>query len=65
MRLDLFKHRDGGVAVGFVFFHCQYTEASALEADPRKPEFILTVWGVGYKFNDGLLAAGAERQATP
>lgn len=23
-----------------------------IETDPSKPEFILTVWGVGYKFND-------------
>ncbi len=27
---------------------------SKVEANPAKPEFILTVWGVGYKFNDGL-----------
>ena len=25
-----------------------------LEANPRKPKYILTVWGVGYKFNDSL-----------
>lgn len=25
-----------------------------IEKDPTKPEFILTVWGVGYKFNDQL-----------
>jgi DNA-binding response OmpR family regulator len=25
-----------------------------LEADPRKPTYILTVWGVGYKFNESL-----------
>jgi DNA-binding response OmpR family regulator len=23
-----------------------------IESDPNKPEFLLTVWGVGYKFND-------------
>jgi DNA-binding response OmpR family regulator len=23
-----------------------------IEADPARPQFILTVWGVGYKFND-------------
>lgn len=23
-----------------------------IEKDPSKPEFVLTVWGVGYKFND-------------
>jgi DNA-binding response OmpR family regulator len=23
-----------------------------IEADPTKPKFLLTVWGVGYKFND-------------
>ncbi|MCF6323105.1 MAG: response regulator transcription factor [Gammaproteobacteria bacterium] len=25
-----------------------------IEADPTKPRYILTVWGVGYKFNDEL-----------
>ena len=25
-----------------------------IEKDPAKPEYILTVWGVGYKFNDAL-----------
>lgn len=25
-----------------------------IEPDPNKPEFLLTVWGVGYKFNDGI-----------
>jgi DNA-binding response OmpR family regulator len=25
-----------------------------LEADPRKPTYILTVWGVGYKFNESM-----------
>jgi DNA-binding response OmpR family regulator len=25
---------------------------SKIEIDPRNPDFILTVWGVGYKFND-------------
>ena len=25
-----------------------------IEDDPAKPQFILTVWGVGYKFNDSL-----------
>jgi DNA-binding response OmpR family regulator len=23
-----------------------------IEADPARPRYILTVWGVGYKFND-------------
>ena len=27
-----------------------------IEADPAKPRFVLTVWGVGYKFNDALPA---------
>jgi DNA-binding response OmpR family regulator len=27
-----------------------------IEKDPNKPEYILTVWGVGYKFNDTLTA---------
>lgn len=27
-----------------------------IEKDPAKPEYILTVWGVGYKFNDTLVA---------
>ncbi|MDX1514158.1 MAG: response regulator transcription factor, partial [Gammaproteobacteria bacterium] len=25
-----------------------------IEKDPSKPEFVITVWGVGYKFNDEL-----------
>jgi DNA-binding response OmpR family regulator len=25
-----------------------------VEANPRKPKYILTVWGVGYKFNDSI-----------
>ena len=25
-----------------------------IEPNPAKPEFLLTVWGVGYKFNDGV-----------
>ena len=25
---------------------------SKLETDPANPKFVLTVWGVGYKFND-------------
>ncbi len=31
-----------------------------IEADPAKPEFILTVWGVGYRFNDNLAASPSE-----
>ncbi len=27
-----------------------------IEADPANPRFVLTVWGVGYKFNDRLAA---------
>jgi len=27
-----------------------------IEKDPAQPEYILTVWGVGYKFNDALSA---------
>ena len=30
-----------------------------IEADPAKPRFVLTVWGVGYKFNDALPEARA------
>ena len=26
-----------------------------IERDPSNPEYILTVWGVGYKFSDRLL----------
>ena len=29
-----------------------------IESDPSQPQFILTVWGVGYKFNDELGKAG-------
>ena len=28
-----------------------------IEIDPTNPEYILTIWGVGYKFNDTLSAA--------
>ncbi len=27
-----------------------------IETDPAAPEYVLTVWGVGYKFNDRLAA---------
>lgn len=27
---------------------------SKIEPDPARPEFLLTVWGVGYKFNDAM-----------
>lgn len=30
-----------------------------IERDPAKPEFVLTVWGVGYKFNDRQTGATA------
>jgi DNA-binding response OmpR family regulator len=32
-----------------------------IEHDPSNPEYVLTVWGVGYKFNDRLGAAAAGR----
>lgn len=34
-----------------------------IERDPSHPEYVLTVWGVGYKFNDRLSAARTERAA--
>ncbi len=34
-----------------------------IEHDPSNPEYVLTVWGVGYKFNDRLDAAQTERAA--
>ncbi|MBE9554405.1 MAG: response regulator transcription factor [Proteobacteria bacterium] len=34
-----------------------------IENDPSNPEYVLTVWGVGYKFNDRLGTAPAERAA--
>ncbi len=34
-----------------------------VEADPHKPDHILTVWGVGYKFNDRAANADAEGAA--
>ncbi|MCP4005677.1 MAG: response regulator transcription factor [bacterium] len=40
---------------------------SKIERDPRHPEFILTVWGVGYKFNDmppGSAASAAVREVS-
>jgi two-component system OmpR family response regulator len=30
---------------------------SKIEADPAKPQYIMTVWGVGYKFNEAAEAA--------
>lgn len=30
-----------------------------IESDPAHPDYILTVWGVGYKFNDQLVALSA------
>jgi DNA-binding response OmpR family regulator len=34
-----------------------------IEGDPSNPEYVLTVWGVGYKFNGRLAAAPVERSA--
>lgn len=34
---------------------------SKIEADPKHPAFIKTVWGVGYQFNDAL-TTGSERR---
>ena len=34
-----------------------------IEHDPSAPEYILTVWGVGYKFSDRLRAGGASGAA--
>jgi DNA-binding response OmpR family regulator len=31
---------------------------SKLEKNPRKPKYVLTVWGFGYKFNEELSSAG-------
>lgn len=31
-----------------------------IERDPSRPDYILTVWGVGYKFNDRLDAASGQ-----
>jgi DNA-binding response OmpR family regulator len=32
-----------------------------IERDPQNPDYILTVWGVGYKFNEAVRADGAEQ----
>ena len=32
-----------------------------IERDPSNPEYVLTVWGVGYKFNDRLGAEAGSR----
>ncbi|MCK4868172.1 MAG: response regulator transcription factor [Alphaproteobacteria bacterium] len=32
-----------------------------IEGDPSNPEYVMTVWGVGYKFNDRLAATQAGR----
>jgi len=34
-----------------------------IERDPSQPRYVLTVWGVGYKFNDQLGAAPSQRAA--
>ncbi|UCH74334.1 MAG: response regulator transcription factor [Rhodospirillales bacterium] len=34
-----------------------------IEPDPSHPTYVLTVWGVGYKFNDRLAAAGRTETA--
>jgi DNA-binding response OmpR family regulator len=34
-----------------------------IEQDPSKPEYVLTVWGVGYKFNDRLATPQGARAA--
>jgi DNA-binding response OmpR family regulator len=34
-----------------------------IEQDPSKPDYVLTVWGVGYKFNDRLAATQGARAA--
>ena len=31
-----------------------------IEPDPSKPEYVLTVWGVGYRFSDRLDAGGSD-----
>ena len=36
-----------------------------IERDPSKPEYILTVWGVGYRFSDRLDADGPESRSGP
>ncbi len=38
---------------------------SKIERDPSHPDYVLTVWGVGYKFNDALgpARAGAAAKA--
>jgi len=35
-----------------------------LEKDPSHPEFVLTVWGVGYKFTDVELSSGSSQGST-
>jgi two-component system, OmpR family, alkaline phosphatase synthesis response regulator PhoP len=31
-----------------------------IEANPKRPKYVLTVWGIGYKFNDSLTKAAME-----
>jgi DNA-binding response OmpR family regulator len=32
-----------------------------IEDDPSRPRYVLTVWGVGYRFRDGVEEAETER----
>ncbi len=49
--LDLVWHQDSEVYEHTVNSHVNRLR-SKIEADPNRPELILTVWGVGYRFTD-------------
>lgn len=38
---------------------------SKIEPDPTRPEYLLTVWGVGYKFNDAMKQRPGPGDRTP
>jgi DNA-binding response OmpR family regulator len=35
-----------------------------IEANPKRPKYVLTVWGIGYKFNDSLAEAATAMEAS-
>jgi DNA-binding response OmpR family regulator len=49
--LDLVWHQDSDVYEHTVNSHINRLRGK-VEQDPNRPELILTVWGVGYRFTD-------------
>jgi DNA-binding response OmpR family regulator len=49
--LDLVWHQDSDVYEHTVNSHINRLRGK-IEADPNRPELILTVWGIGYRFSE-------------